>query len=59
MEEIKSLLEKILTAQVLTLSKQIDAEAKANGTQRVGGDYTPEAIRLIDQKKPQVLAKLR
>ena len=36
----------ILTALVLLLSNQFDAQARARGgTQRVGGDYTQEAVR--------------
>ena len=47
--------DRILTALVLILSDQLDAQAKARGTQRVGGDYTQEAVRLIQEKEASIL----
>jgi len=54
----KILNEMILTALVLTLSKQIDFEKKEKGTTRIGGDYTSEAVRLIKNKHSKIIALL-
>jgi len=54
----KQLLEQILTAQVLLLSKAINAEREQKGTHRIGGDYSREAVRLIREKQPEVLRLL-
>lgn len=59
MEETKYLLKKVLTAQVLLLSKQLNAEKQAKGTTRIGGDYTKEAATLIKQKVSQVVQLLQ
>lgn len=47
--------DRILTALILILSNQLDAQAKARGTQRVDGDYTQEAVRLIQEKEASIL----
>lgn len=49
MREISN--EDVYAALVAVLSKQIDAEKKAKGTTRVGGDYTNEAVELIERTK--------
>jgi len=54
----KQLLEQILTAQVLLLSKAINAEKEEKGTHRFGGDYSREAAKLIQEKQPEVLRLL-
>lgn len=54
----KQLLEQILTAQVLLLSKAINAEKEGKGTHRFGGDYSREAVKLIQEKQPEVLRLL-
>jgi len=50
-----SLDENILVALVLVLSHQLDQTARDRGTQRVGGDYTQEAVRLIQERKLGIL----
>lgn len=59
MEEMKRLLEDVLVAQVVTLARQLEVEARKGGTTRIGGDYIPEALRLLEQKRTQVLDRLR
>lgn len=59
MEDIKRLLEDVFVAQVVTLAKALEKEHKAGGTTRVGGDYIPEALRLLDAKRAEVLRRLR
>lgn len=54
----KDLLKNILTAQVLVLANQIKAEKKAKGTSSTS-DFTDEAIKLIEQKKPKIFQTLR
>ena len=56
MENSKTL-DNILVAQVLILAKHIKAEKAAKGTTSTS-DYTSEAIRLISQKKDQILEAL-
>lgn len=56
--ENKQLLEDILTAQVLLLSRLIDMEKRTSGTTRMGGDYSREAVKLIRAKQPEVLRLL-
>jgi hypothetical protein len=59
MNETKILLEQILTAQILSLSMQMDAVNQAKGSNRIGGDYTRDAVRLIHNKQPHILEFLR
>lgn len=47
----------LLTAQVLTLAKQLKDEKKARGTSTTS-DCVPEAARLIRQKQAEVLRLL-
>lgn len=54
----RELLESILTAQILLLSEQLHVKAKANGSNRIGGDYTSEAIQLIKSKRQSLLMRL-
>jgi hypothetical protein len=44
----------ILSALVLVLSRQINEEKLRNGVQRVGGDYTEEAIDMIKRGHPDI-----
>lgn len=53
MDQIK-LLENIFTAQVLILANQIKDQKKADGVTSTS-DFTGEAVRLIGQKKLQIL----
>jgi hypothetical protein len=55
--ELRSLLETLLAAQVLTLAKTLEAAARAKNTQ--GGDFEQEAINLIRQRGEAVLARIR
>jgi len=55
--EIKSLLETLLTAQVLTLAKAIEAEKRAKGSSSTE-HYVPEAITLIRDKQTSILDRL-
>ncbi len=58
-ETDRDLLESILVAEVLLLSREIDRERCKHGVTKIGGDYTHEAITLIRQKRPTVLQALR
>lgn len=49
--------EDLFAALVLLLSRQLDEEARAKGTQRIGGDYTLEAVNLIHRKKADILER--
>lgn len=53
----KETLEMLLTAQVLTLAKQLKAEKAAKGTTTTS-DMVYDAIALIKQKKNEILAGL-
>ena len=54
----KELLETLLVAQVLALSRSLHAEQLEKGNHRMGGDYTREAVTLIAQTRPDVLRLL-
>jgi len=54
----KELLEMILTAQVLTLAKQLKAEKAAKGIHTTG-DMVLDAMMLIKNSRDQVLASMR
>lgn len=51
-------LEQILTAQVLLLAAQLKAE-KARGGVQSTSDFTAEAIRLIRDKRADILARMQ
>jgi len=51
--------DEMMTALVLILAKQIQAEKKVGGTTRIGGDYTADAARLIKEKTAHVMQLLR
>jgi hypothetical protein len=55
MKTEKELLEEILVAQVLLMSRSMDEEKKAKGTHRVFGDYTRDAVNEIKQNKTKIL----
>jgi hypothetical protein len=57
--EIEDTLTTILVSNVLITAKQLDAEARAKGTKRVGGDYTREAADLLRTERVKVLQALR
>lgn len=57
--QIEDMLAMILVSNVLIMSKQLDAEARAKGTKRVGGDYTREAIELLRSERLKVLQALQ
>ena len=57
-DESKEMLRTLLVAQVLMLSRALHADNLEKGTNRLGGDYTREAVRLIAQKTPEVLRLL-
>lgn len=57
MSEDTQLLQDILTAEVLILSKLMDTEKLAGGTQKFGGDYTDEAIKEIRRSRGRVIQK--
>lgn len=59
MPEVKALLEQLLAAQVLVLEQQIRAEKAAGGSTRLGGDYTQEALNLLQSKSPELIARIR
>lgn len=48
------LLEDIFTAHVLILGNQIKEQKKARGVTSTS-DFTNDAVRLINQKKPRIL----
>jgi ribosomal protein L18E len=50
--------EDVFVAAVTVLSKMLDAEKREKGTRRVGGDYSLEAIQLIEQHRSRVLTLL-
>jgi hypothetical protein len=50
----KGLLEDIFTAHVLILANQIKEQKRAKGVTSTS-DFTDDAIRLINQKKPRIL----
>lgn len=52
------MLKKLLTAQVLTLAKQLKTEKAAKGVTTTS-DMVFEAISLINEKQDQILAGLR
>jgi len=54
----KALLENILTAEVLTLSRILHIEKKEKGVNKIGGDYTREAIEEIKRSRADVIARL-
>lgn len=58
MEDIKRLLEDVLTAEVLVLAKTMKAEKAAKGTHSTS-DFIPEAIKLVQQKRDEVLRGIR
>lgn len=58
MQEVTKLLETILVAQVLVLEKEIKAEKKSKGVSS-SGDYYSDAVNLLTQKQPQIVALLR
>lgn len=43
--------EDVYAALVAVLSKLLDAEQRAKGTTRSGGNYTAEAVSLIEKTK--------
>ena len=57
--QIDDTLAMILVSNVLILSKQLDAEARAKGTKRVGGDYTREAVELLRSERLKVFQALQ
>lgn len=57
-QDLQTLLEDCLTAAVLTLAQQLEAEQRAKGVQRIGGDYVPEAISLLKNRQPDILQRL-
>jgi hypothetical protein len=54
----KELLENILTADILILSHLMDAKKRANGTQRMGGNFTTEAIQEIKSSRADLIHRL-
>jgi hypothetical protein len=58
MQENKALLEQLLAAQVLVLEQQIRAEKATAGSTRLGGDYTQEALNLLQSKSPELIARM-
>lgn len=59
MTDDRKLLEQILTAHVLILSKLLDAEAQKKGIRRGGGDFTREAVQLIEKEGPAIATLFR
>jgi hypothetical protein len=57
--QIEDMLAMILVSNVLIMSKLLDAEARAKGTKRIGGDYTQEAITLLRAERLNVLQALQ
>jgi len=55
----KQLLENILTADILILARLTNAEKKAKGVTKLGGDYTREALREIRESKEDLIARLK
>lgn len=55
--ENKELLETLLVAQVLTLAKTIEIRENPPGASK-SKDFIPDALRLLAQKKPEVLRLL-
>lgn len=49
----------ILAGLLLVLSKQIEAEHRAKGHTKSGDDFTDEAVALLREKQPRILASLR
>lgn len=56
--ENNEMLELLLTAEVLSLGKQIKASKAAKGTQTTS-DCTSDAIREIKSKRAEVIAALK
>ena len=59
MDDDRSLLEAILTAQVMLLARQIERDKQDRGVRRVGGNYYREALRQMRREQPAVLRALR
>lgn len=57
--DVKARLDDILCAQLLILSKLMDAERKGKGAHRFGGDYTQEAASLLKDQRAHLLELLR
>ena len=53
MENLKSLLEDVVTVEVLLLAKSLKGDKSSTS------DYTQEAVRLLRQKQPEILRLLR
>lgn len=58
MEKDTQTLQDILVANVLILSKLLDADKREHGTHRMGGDYSREAIEMIRKSRSAVLTQL-
>ena len=58
MDKNTLLLEQILTAQVLILSRMLKAEKKARGVTGTS-DFTAEASKLIQKRQSQILRLLQ
>lgn len=56
-EELNHKLDTLLVAQVLTLAKAIEAEKRAKGSSSTD-NYIPDAIRLIQNQRDKILARL-
>lgn len=56
--ENTELLKQIAAGQVVLLAKLIDMEKRTSGSHRIGGDYMPEAVKLLREKQPEALRLL-
>ena len=56
-DKAERLLQDIVTAQVLILARHLKAEKERKGVTSTG-DFISDAVRLIKEKKSQVLATL-
>jgi hypothetical protein len=59
MEELKSLLQQVLVANVLILARYVQEDKKGKGVSASTSDYTREAVELIRRKQPDILRLLR